>query len=132
MVLASEQQIAQEDATGAWAVLDQLFAIDPVGQSIELGLRDTLLGKVLSKARLKRGMPIQVPITQQMRDQAMHAAAGGYPAHMLANPPVTSPTNLGQTTAFQSTGNIFEDWDALMQESGWPSGFPGTDNNYWV
>lgn len=132
LLLGSEQQqLAQENMSAAWAVLDQLFPTDNTGQPVDVELQDSPLGRILVKARMKRGLQIQIPMTQQLRDQAINAATGGFPTNMATQASVTSRAAIGQTTTFQSSGNLFEDWDALMQEPLWHGGAPGADN-YWV
>ena len=129
MVLASDRPIALGDTNAAWAVLNQLFSADANGNTLDSGVRDTLLGKVLEKARTKRGLQIQTPL-QHIREQTMHATSSNYPPQLLPHPAVTPSGNSGH--AFQTSGNLFEDWDALMQEPVWHNGIPVTDTNYWV
>jgi hypothetical protein len=134
MVLASDHPINHEDTNAAWAVLDQLFAIDASGNTMESGVRDTLLGKVLAKARVNRASQVQTPIPHHIREQAIHAPPGSFPPQLLPHPAASSSanSNLGHPNSFQTSGNLFEDWDALMQEPVWPGGIPVTDTNYWV
>jgi hypothetical protein len=130
MVLASDRPISHEDTNAAWAVLNQLFSADANGNTLASGVRDTLLGKVLQRARAKRGLQVQAPVVQHIREQTMHAPTGNYPPQLLPHPAVNPPGNSGHT--FQPSGNLFEDWDALMQEPVWPGGIPVTETNYWV
>ncbi|KAF2645722.1 hypothetical protein P280DRAFT_128144 [Massarina eburnea CBS 473.64] len=112
LVLASDLHISHEATNAAWAVLDQLFVPDSNGETMEPGLRSSLIGKVLAKARMRR-------------------ETGGYQMHMAQYPPISSPANLGRTATFQPSGNLFEDWDALMQEPIWPAGVSAADHSYW-
>jgi len=130
MVLASDRPISHEDTNAAWAVLNQLFSTDANGNTLDSGVQDTLLGKVLEKARTKRGLQIQAPVVHHLREQTMHASTGNYPPQLLPHPVIPASANSGN--AFQTSGNLFEDWDALMQEPVWSGGIPVTDTNYWV
>jgi hypothetical protein len=125
MVLASDRPMSPEDTNAAWAVLNQLFSSDANGNTLDSGVRDTLLGKVLEKARARRGLQVQTPAVQHI-----HTSTGSYPPQLLPHPAVPSSTNPGHS--FHTSGNLFEDWDALMQEPVWPGGIPVTDTNYWV
>ena len=131
VVLSSDHQLGVEDASAAWSVLDQLFPADSSQRSMEPGMRDTLLEKVITKARMKKELRVHIPVGPHIGEQVMHSSAGGYAAHIAVHPPVSSSANFGQRTAYQSTGNIFEDWDSLVQEQIWPGSLP-SDNNYWV
>lgn len=131
VVLSSDHQLSVEDAGAAWNVLDQLFPADASQRPMEPGMRETLLEKIITKARLKKELRVQIPVGSHIGQQAMQSSAGGYAAHIAAHPPVSSPASFGQRTAYQSTGNIFEDWDSLVQEQIWPGSLP-SDNNYWV
>lgn len=131
VVLSSDHQLSGEDTGAAWSVLDQLFPVDAAERSMEPGMRETLLEKIVTKARMNKDLRVHIPVVPHVGEQVMHSSAGGYPAHIAAQPPATSPANFGQRTAFQPTGNIFEDWDSLVQEQIWPGTLPG-DNNYWV
>jgi hypothetical protein len=131
LVLASDLPISHEATNTAWAVLDQLFVPDNNGQIIEPGLKSSLIGKVLVKARIKRGLQSQA--TRQFREQPIGTAAGGYQMHIAQYPPVSSTTNMGHPAPFQPSGNLFEDWDAIMQEPIWHGGgVSAADNSYWV
>lgn len=127
MVLASEQQLKAEDTNAAWSVLDQLFPIDASQRPMEPGMRETLLEKIVAKARIKKDMRIHIPVGSHLGEQTLHPPSGAYPQM----PPVTSPSNFEQRTPYQTSANIFEDWDALVQDQIWPGSLPG-DNNYWV
>ncbi|KAJ4344582.1 uncharacterized protein N0V89_012326 [Didymosphaeria variabile] len=131
VALSSDQQLSVEDTSAAWSVLDQLFPADAAQRPMEPGMRETLLEKIVTKARIKKELRLQIPVGTHLGDHAMQASAGGYPAHIAPHPPATSPANFGPRSGFQTTGNIFEDWDALVQEQIWPGSLPG-DNNYWV
>jgi hypothetical protein len=129
VALSSDQRLGVEDTGAAWSVLDQLFPADAAQRPMEPGMRETLLEKVVTKARLKRELRLHMPVGPHLGEHTM--PAGGYQAHIAPHPPATSPANFGTRSAFQTAGNIFEDWDALVQEQIWPGSLPG-DNNYWV
>lgn len=96
----------------------------------DTGLSESLLGKILATARLKRNLQSRNPNTQELRDQAMHAAVGGGGYA----PATSSAAHLGTMGAFQPTGNLFEDFDAIMQDPLWATSLGGGDSNYgsWV
>ncbi|KAF2441171.1 hypothetical protein P171DRAFT_488738 [Karstenula rhodostoma CBS 690.94] len=131
VALSSDQQLSIEDTSAAWSILDQLFPVDAAQRPMEPGMRETLLEKIVTKARMKKELRLHIPVGTHLGEHTMQASAEGYPAHLAPHPPVSSPANFGQRSAFQTTGNIFEDWDALVQEQIWPGSLPG-DNNYWV
>ncbi|KAJ4301083.1 hypothetical protein N0V90_003173 [Kalmusia sp. IMI 367209] len=120
--------LSVEDTSTAWSVLDQLFPADASQRPMEPGMRETLLEKIVAKARMKKQMRVHIPVGSHLGEQAMHPPTGGFAAQIAPHPPVTSPTNFGQRATFQATTNIFEDWDALVQEQIWPGSLPG-DNN---
>ena len=127
-MLASEEDIEPELTNSSWSVLSQLFPVDETGRLVEVAVAGSVLGKVLQKARMRQ---LRTHNTQDMRQQAMHAAAGasqpGFPMAM------TSTSAQGMST-FQSSGNLFEDFDALMQEPLWSAGLTGAENPFgnWV
>lgn len=131
VILSSDQQLGLEDTDAAWSVLDQLFPADAAQRPMEPAMRETLLEKIVAKARIKKEMRIRVPVATHLGENSMQVSAEGYSVQLAAHPPATSPATLGQRSPFQTTGNIFEDWDALVQEQIWPGGLAG-DNNYWV
>ncbi|KAF9730618.1 hypothetical protein PMIN04_010229 [Paraphaeosphaeria minitans] len=131
IALSSDQQLSVEDTSAAWSVLDQLFPEDTTQRPMEPGMLETLLEKTVTKARMKKELRLHIPVGTHLGEHAMQASAEEYPANAAPQPPATSPANFGQRSAFQTTGNIFEDWDALLQEQIWPGNLPG-DNNYWV
>ena len=131
VILSSDHQLSAEDTGAAWSVLDQLFPADAAERPMEPGMRETLLEKIVTKARMKKELRVHIPVVSHLGEQTMHSSAGAYPAHIATHPPTTSPGNFGQRSAYHSTGNIFEDWDSLVQEQIWPGAVP-SENNYWV
>ncbi|PVH95492.1 hypothetical protein DM02DRAFT_148881 [Periconia macrospinosa] len=122
LVLASELPISHEASSAAWSVLDQLFSTENSSHNVEPELQKTFMGKVLEKAREKRVIHGQAPLSQQYRDPTMNVGSAGYPVDLTQYPPNT----------FQTSGNIYNDWDALMQESVWSAGVSASDQSYWV
>ena len=125
VVLSSDHQLSVEDTGAAWSVLDQLFPADAAQRPMEPGMRETLLEKIVTKARMKKELRVHIPVGSHLGEQP------GYPAHIAAHPPATSSAEFGQRNAFNTAGNIFEDWDSLVQEQIWPGALPA-ENNYWV
>jgi hypothetical protein len=127
-----------EDMNSAWSILQQLFPVESIGSATEPGISKSLLGKVLLKVRARRNIGTQNSNTHSLRDQALYAAAGSshhtYSSTMASHLPVTLTTAVEGVSNLQSSGNLFEDYDAIMQDSSsWP-GLEGVDNSYgsWV
>jgi hypothetical protein len=130
LILASGYQVNTDLVNNAWNVLDQLFPTDTsTGKLLQKGLIKTFFGKVLSKARLRRDV---------YREQTMQTGAGSghhtYPAPMSVPTAATLPTTVGGGVAFPTSGNLFEDLDAMMQDPLWSPGLAGMENPYgpWV
>ncbi|KAF2658318.1 hypothetical protein K491DRAFT_276236 [Lophiostoma macrostomum CBS 122681] len=126
LILASGYQVNTELANNAWTVLDQLFPIDTrTGTLLQKGLSKTFFGKVLCKARLRRDI---------FRGQAMQTAAGAahhpYSAAMTVHTTTPLPTTVGANVSFPTSGNLFEDFDALMQDPLWSPGLASMENPY--
>jgi len=131
ITIASDQQLREEDLNAAITVLDQLFPTNASRHALETGYRESFLEKTVANAKMKREMQAHLPVDQSLVEQSMHSTPGGFATHLTSHPAITLPPSLGSRAAFQSTGNIFEDWDALMQEQIWPASLPN-ENNYWV
>jgi hypothetical protein len=127
-----------EDMNSAWSILQQLFPVESIGSVTEPGISKSLLGKVLLKIRTRRSMGTPNANTQSLRNQAIYAATGSshhnYSSTMASHLPVTLTAGVDDVGNFQSSGTLFEDYDAIMQDpSSWP-GLEGVDNSYgsWV
>ena len=137
--LASSQPLNEEYISLACSVLGQLYPFDAsTGNFLDHSLSKSAFGKLLMKARAAREFQLQPPSSQVLRTQAMQAAAGADPSvfsrNMTAQVASTFPTSTAGVGAFQSTGNLFEDFDAIMQDPLWTPDLGGTDNPYgpWV
>ncbi|ORY12068.1 hypothetical protein BCR34DRAFT_307324 [Clohesyomyces aquaticus] len=117
-MLSSGRPLDQTAARSAWAILDQLFPIDTPAKLQEQGFNQPPLERLLAKARIYREEMTGVSKPQ----------SGSQPRFTSSvTTPVTLPTNTGGVETFQSSGNLFEDLDAIMQEPMW---VPGTDDGY--
>ncbi|KAF2876440.1 hypothetical protein BDV95DRAFT_602419 [Massariosphaeria phaeospora] len=140
LCLASGQYTDVEDMNAAWSVLDQLFPIDNSGKHVEHGLSGSLFGKVLAVARVRRGTQLRNPHGQELREQPLHAVATGkvhqnsYPASLAQHAAANLPTTTSSVGTYQSSGNFFEDFDAIMQDPMWSASMGSVDNTYgsWV
>ncbi|KAF2475033.1 uncharacterized protein BDR25DRAFT_113627, partial [Lindgomyces ingoldianus] len=135
--LTSGGTMDQGDVALAWAVLDQIFPVDSVGRAQEQGVEQSPLGVLLRRAKEKREGQVRFPTAQDFRQQAMEAAAGSshpnFSPNVNPHPAVTLPTNSSGMGNFQP-GNLFEDFDSIMQDPLWSPGLPGADDGYepWV
>ena len=132
LVLASDLPVSHDATNAAWAVLDQLFIPDNGGHLVNAGQKSNLIAKILRKARAKRNIRVQVPMTPQFRDHRIQATTGDYPVQVAQYPPVSSAPHIEDAAVFHPSDNLLEDWEALMQEPIWPAGVSVTDQNYWV
>lgn len=132
--LGNQYQIVRDVFTG-YAVLDQLFPVDASGRLLEHGISKSALGRLLSRTRLKKDFSSPDPDGSQIREQAMNAAAGTpFPTTPVPQSSVSSAAGPAPMPAFQSSGNIFEDFDAIMADPVWSPGMSGMENPYgqWV
>ncbi|KAF1996052.1 hypothetical protein P154DRAFT_328190 [Amniculicola lignicola CBS 123094] len=130
--LASGRSMDQQDLNSAWSVLDQLYPVDATGRLVEQGISGSALGKVLLKARVRKEPQLAGSNAHALRNQVMHSATGNiheYTTTMAGPSTVTLPTSTEGGT-FQSSGNMFEDFDALMHDPLWSSGLTGMEHPY--
>lgn len=129
--LAAGRHIDHESAIMAWSALDQLYPPGSAGTLVEPCIAQCPFGKLLANARARR-QQLQVSSTQELRAQAMHAAAGGGP-HAFSSS-MAPPASAAGMPGYQSSGNMFADFDAMMQDPMWPHGMAGMDSPYgsWV
>ncbi|KAF2262574.1 hypothetical protein CC78DRAFT_316628 [Lojkania enalia] len=133
--LASDHEWGSELTLSAWSVLDQLFPVDSTGRLVEHGLSGSVLGKVLIKARVRRDFRSGDSRSQGLQHQGMHATVrGDHPGYSATMAPHNIPTTGAGMGNFPPSANLFEDFDALMQEPLWSAGLSGVDNPFgsWV
>ncbi|KAF2737800.1 hypothetical protein EJ04DRAFT_86987 [Polyplosphaeria fusca] len=122
LCLASQQITDHELTNSAFSALTQLYPGDESGVFTEHGLAGSTLGRLLQKARMTRHLRI---------GQTIHS---GFSTTMAEHATATMPTSGDAMTAFQPTGNLFEDFESIIQEPLWSAGLSGVDNPFgnWV
>ncbi|KAF2702885.1 hypothetical protein K504DRAFT_188077 [Pleomassaria siparia CBS 279.74] len=132
--LASEAVLIEpEELHSAWSVLQQLFPLEATPSVAEASVSKSLFSKVLLKVRARHETTFRAASSHVMRGQAIYTAAGDihhFPTSMSTNLPVSLPTRVGGVGTFQSSGNLFEDFDAIMQEPLWAPTLENVDNGY--
>jgi hypothetical protein len=119
----------------AWSALDQLFPVDSKGMFLEPGLTESAFGKVLLRSKAAREQPLQSSKTQGFQQPTMQAVAGGgHHTFQTTMPDVTMSTSTTGVSSFQPSGNLFADFDTMMQDPIWPPDMPGMESPYgpWV
>lgn len=136
--IASGQHIDEESASLAISVLGQLYPIDTTGRFLEQGLYKTIFGKALIRARMRRELQLRGSSSQDIRSQALQVPTAHNPqilsASLAPHTGTTLPTSVASVGAYQTSGNIFEDFDAIMHDPLWSPDLAGADNTYgsWV
>jgi hypothetical protein len=129
--LASRQMNDHELMNSASSALLQLYPIEDSGSFAEHGLDGSALGRLLQKAKESRHALLGVV-------RPAHIAIGGaqqaYPTRLTSHTPTTLATSSDTMTTFQSSGNLFEDFETMIQEPLWSAGLSAVDNPFgnWV
>ncbi|PSN65346.1 hypothetical protein BS50DRAFT_589758 [Corynespora cassiicola Philippines] len=130
LILASRQEISEQDANAAWSVLNQLYPVDSAGRMAERNISESLLGKALSQFRLQQSQHFRDLGARSAGDHNLHPdIRSGLVAGITSQNAANAPANTGGQAAIPYPNHIFQGLDLI--DPLWPARMEGEDTtNY--